>query len=93
MNENENENGTGGRVQAGIRLAMVTGDHPTTAKAIARIIGLISMDSVTPDELDKLRIVAPADASRRSHDNYTVSQKNVTLFIFVISLSNFIRFC
>ena len=24
---------------------------------------------------------------------YTVSQKNVTLFIFVISLSNFIRFC
>jgi len=25
--------------------------------------------------------------------SYTVSQKNVTLFIFVISLSNFIRFC
>ena len=25
--------------------------------------------------------------------NYTVSQKNVTLFIFVISLSNFVRFC
>jgi len=26
-------------------------------------------------------------------NDYTVSQKNVTLFIFVISLSNFIRFC
>lgn len=43
---------------AGIRVSMVTGDHPTTAKAIARIIGLISVDSMTPDELEKERAQA-----------------------------------
>jgi len=45
---------------AGIRVAMVTGDHPTTAKAIARIIGLISEDSLTPDELEQLGATSSA---------------------------------
>ena len=49
--------------QAGIRVAMVTGDHPTTAKAIARIIGLISEDSMTPDELQQQRVAASADVT------------------------------
>ena len=57
--------------QAGIRVAMVTGDHPTTAKAIARIIGLISDDSLTPDELEKIRAATPANFSLRLVDNIT----------------------
>jgi len=55
---------------AGIRVAMVTGDHPTTAKAIARIIGLISADSMTPDEQEQLRELAP-DVPLRSASNTT----------------------
>ena len=40
--------------QAGIRVLMITGDHPATAKAIANAIGIASDEVMTGDHLDRL---------------------------------------
>jgi len=71
--------------QAGIRVAMVTGDHPTTAKAIARIIGLISANSVTQDELDAIRPTLSPAAPLRSVTKHRFCFNISDLRIFFIS--------
>jgi magnesium-transporting ATPase (P-type) len=45
---------------AGIRIIMVTGDHPRTALAIARQIGLVKTDEPVVVSGDELRFITPA---------------------------------
>ncbi|VDP82724.1 unnamed protein product [Echinostoma caproni] len=51
--------------KAGILVVMVTGDHPITAKAIAKSVGILSPDSKTVEDLAEERGVAVADIDPR----------------------------
>ena len=50
--------------QAGIRVLMITGDHPTTASAIATAIGIDGDRVITGDQLDNLDAEALAEQAR-----------------------------
>ena len=52
---------------AGIRVIMVTGDHPETARAIASTAGLVADDVITGAELDTLDDVALASRLATTH--------------------------
>jgi len=52
---------------AGIRVVMITGDHPETARAIARAAGIPADELVTGAELDALDDEALADRLARTH--------------------------
>jgi magnesium-transporting ATPase (P-type) len=55
--------------RAGVRVAMVTGDHPETARAIARELGLLSSDtrvvvgSDLPDDMSELGLLIDHDGA------------------------------
>lgn len=54
---------------AGIRVVMITGDHPATAEAVAKVIGIQTPKVVTGDELEKL-----------SPDEITAAIRDVNVF-------------
>ena len=53
--------------RAGIRVLVVTGDHPGTARAIAEAIGMRGIEVVTGDELDRMSVDVLRATVRRAN--------------------------
>jgi Ca2+-transporting ATPase len=51
---------------AGIRVVMITGDYPVTARAIAELAGIESQTVISGDELENMSDAALAEAARRT---------------------------
>lgn len=51
--------------QAGIKVIMITGDHPVTAKAIARTVGIISEGNETAEDIAKAMRIPVSDVPNR----------------------------
>ena len=66
---------------AGIRVIMVTGDHPVTAKAIAKMVNIISPTSLTKEDFAEENEIPLKDVKESDYDTVVVPgwdlQKNL----------------
>lgn len=58
---------------AGIKVIMVTGDHPITAKAVAKAVGIINEGNKTVEDLAKERGITVQDVIFDAFDNLELS--------------------
>ncbi|KAM6179036.1 potassium-transporting ATPase alpha chain 2-like [Rhynchocyon petersi] len=58
---------------AGIKVIMVTGDHPITAKAVAKSVGIISANSETVEDIAKRRNVSVDQVNKRDAEAVVVT--------------------